>query len=72
MAVSSARLRPKSDCSGKAQKQLYGKLQYNILNFFYNPILFVICASTFSKLCKKTYTVTCRRVKIKITNIQLD
>jgi hypothetical protein len=27
MAVSSAGLRPKSDCSGKAQKQLYGKLQ---------------------------------------------
>jgi hypothetical protein len=25
--VSSAGLRPKSDCSGKAQKQLYGKLQ---------------------------------------------
>jgi hypothetical protein len=27
MAVSSAGLRPKSDCSGKAQKKLYGKLQ---------------------------------------------
>jgi hypothetical protein len=27
MAVSSAGLRPKSDCSGKAQKQLYSKLQ---------------------------------------------
>jgi hypothetical protein len=27
MAVSSAVLRPKSDCSGKAQKQLYSKLQ---------------------------------------------
>jgi hypothetical protein len=27
MAVSSAELRPKSDCSGKAQKQLYRKLQ---------------------------------------------
>jgi hypothetical protein len=26
-AVSSAGLRPKSDCSGKAQKQLYSKLQ---------------------------------------------
>jgi hypothetical protein len=26
-AVSSARLRPKSDCSGKAQKQLYSNLQ---------------------------------------------
>jgi hypothetical protein len=25
--VSSAGLRPKSDCSGKAQKQLYSKLQ---------------------------------------------
>jgi hypothetical protein len=27
MAVSSAGLRPKSDCPGKAQKQLYSKLQ---------------------------------------------
>jgi hypothetical protein len=27
MAVSSAGLRPKCDCFGKAQKQLYGKLQ---------------------------------------------
>jgi hypothetical protein len=27
MAVSSAGLRPKSDCSGNAQKQLYCKLQ---------------------------------------------
>jgi hypothetical protein len=27
MAVSSAELRPKSDCSGKAQKQFYSKLQ---------------------------------------------
>jgi hypothetical protein len=27
MAVRSAGLRPKSDCSGKAQKQLYSKLQ---------------------------------------------
>jgi hypothetical protein len=27
MAVSSAGLRPKSDCSGKNQKQLYSKLQ---------------------------------------------
>jgi hypothetical protein len=27
MAVSSAGLRPKSDCSGKAQKQLYSNLQ---------------------------------------------
>jgi hypothetical protein len=27
MAVSSAGLQPKSDCSGKAQKQLYSKLQ---------------------------------------------
>jgi hypothetical protein len=27
MAVSSAGLGPKSDCSGKAQKQLYSKLQ---------------------------------------------
>jgi hypothetical protein len=27
MAESSARLRPKSDFSGKAQKQLYSKLQ---------------------------------------------
>jgi hypothetical protein len=27
MGVSSAGLRPKSDCSGKAQKQLYSKLQ---------------------------------------------
>jgi hypothetical protein len=27
MAVSSAGLRPKSDCSGKTQKQLYSKLQ---------------------------------------------
>jgi hypothetical protein len=27
MAVSSAELRPKSDCSGKAQKQLYSNLQ---------------------------------------------
>jgi hypothetical protein len=27
MAVSSAGLRPKSDCSGKAQKQLHNKLQ---------------------------------------------
>jgi hypothetical protein len=29
---------------------------------FCDPILFVICTSTFSKLCKKTYTVACRRV----------
>jgi hypothetical protein len=27
MVVISARLRPKSDCSGKVQKQLYSKLQ---------------------------------------------
>jgi hypothetical protein len=27
MAVSSVGLGPKSDCSGKAQKQLYSKLQ---------------------------------------------
>jgi hypothetical protein len=27
MAASSARLRPKSECSSKAQKQLYNKLQ---------------------------------------------
>jgi hypothetical protein len=27
IAVSSAELRPKNDCSGKAQKQLYSKLQ---------------------------------------------
>jgi hypothetical protein len=27
MAVSSGKLRPKRDCSGKAQKQLYSKLQ---------------------------------------------
>jgi hypothetical protein len=27
MAMSSAGLRPKSDCSGKAQKELYSKLQ---------------------------------------------
>jgi hypothetical protein len=31
MAVSSARLRPKSDCPGKAQKQLYSKLQTHSL-----------------------------------------
>jgi hypothetical protein len=31
MAVSSVGLRPKSDCSGKAQKQLYSKLQTNPL-----------------------------------------
>jgi hypothetical protein len=29
-------------------------------NFFLNPILFAICASTFSKLCV-TYILTCRR-----------
>jgi hypothetical protein len=29
---------------------------------FFNPILFAVCTSTFSKLCKKTYTVACRRV----------
>jgi hypothetical protein len=28
---------------------------------FGNPILFAICTSTFSKLCKKTYVVACRR-----------
>jgi hypothetical protein len=27
-----------------------------------NPILFAICTSTFSKLCKYMYTVACRRV----------
>jgi hypothetical protein len=31
MVVSSAGLRPKSDCSGKAQKQLNSKLQTNPL-----------------------------------------
>jgi hypothetical protein len=31
MAVSSAGLRLKSDCSGKAQKQLYSKLQTRFL-----------------------------------------
>jgi hypothetical protein len=30
--------------------------------FFCNPILFAICTSTFSKLCKNMYTVACRRV----------
>jgi hypothetical protein len=30
-AVSSAGLRPKSDCSGKAQKQLYSNLQTRLL-----------------------------------------
>jgi hypothetical protein len=29
-------------------------------NNFFNPILFAICTSTFSKLCVM-YTVTCRR-----------
>jgi hypothetical protein len=33
----------------------------NIANFF-NPILFAICTSTFTKLCKNMYTVACRRV----------
>jgi hypothetical protein len=28
---------------------------------FYNPILFAVCTSTFSKLCK-TYAVACGRV----------
>jgi hypothetical protein len=32
------------------------------LIFFCNPILFAICTSTFSKLCKNMYTVACRRV----------
>jgi hypothetical protein len=31
MALSSAGLRPKSDCSGKAQKQLYSELQTRAL-----------------------------------------
>jgi hypothetical protein len=31
-------------------------------DFFCNPILFAICTSTFSKLCKNMYTVGCRRV----------
>jgi hypothetical protein len=30
--------------------------------FFCNPILFAICTSTFSRLCKNMYTVACRRV----------
>jgi hypothetical protein len=30
--------------------------------FFCNPILFAICTSTFSKLCKNMYTVACGRV----------
>jgi hypothetical protein len=30
--------------------------------FFCNPILFAICTSIFSKLCKKTYGMACRRV----------
>jgi hypothetical protein len=29
---------------------------------FWNPILFAICTSTFSKLCKNMYTVACRKV----------
>jgi hypothetical protein len=31
-------------------------------HFFCKPILFAICTSTFSKLCKNMYTVACRRV----------
>jgi hypothetical protein len=31
-------------------------------NLFCNPILFAICISTLSKLCKNMYTVACRRV----------
>jgi hypothetical protein len=30
--------------------------------FFCNLVLFAICTSTFSKLCKNIYTVACRRV----------
>jgi cytochrome c biogenesis protein CcdA len=32
------------------------------LAIFLNPILFAICTSTFSKLCKNMYTEACRRV----------
>jgi hypothetical protein len=38
------------------------KVIFMPVNFFLNPILFAICTSTFSKLCKNMYTVACRRV----------
>jgi hypothetical protein len=37
-------------------------LQTRLGKFFCNRILFAICTSTFSKLCKNMYTVACRRV----------
>jgi hypothetical protein len=36
------------------------RMQWLIKWVFFNPILFAICTSTFSKLCV-TYTLTCRR-----------
>jgi hypothetical protein len=43
--------------------EIYTKILVSHRNFFCNPILFAICTSIFSRLCKKNmYTVACRRV----------
>jgi hypothetical protein len=44
------------------RKELYMKIRLYFMFIFLNPILFANCTSTFSKLCKETYTVACRRV----------
>jgi hypothetical protein len=37
-------------------------LNLHPFNFLCNPILFATCSSSFSKLCKRAYTMACGRV----------
>jgi hypothetical protein len=54
-------LNPDSSAPEGVAKLLY-RPSYQGSKFFCNSILFAICTSTFSKLCKNMYTVACRRV----------
>jgi hypothetical protein len=49
-------------CKLQLEIEIISNPWYTTGRFFCNPILFAICTSTFSKLCKKTYTVARRRV----------
>jgi hypothetical protein len=42
------------------REPIYTEHYHTVQNYFCNPILFAICTSTFSKLCKNIYTVACR------------
>jgi hypothetical protein len=41
-------------CGGEVERE--GEREREKLYFFFNPILFAVCTSTFNKLCKNMYT----------------